>query len=128
MHHAPETIVRHLRKRETQEAVPEKDRNFCREDCHADIDQQHNGCEAGEQSDYQERAANDFASTKIRTRKVAAGAFVRKRRRIITLDLRRKLGEVVNAESLLDSSYLVHHLFKSVLAEELVFFLLEIFA
>src|SRR6266478_563090 len=66
--------------------------------------------------------------TKIRTRKVAAGAFVRKRRRIITLDLRRKLGEVVNAESLLDSGYLVHHLFKSVFAEEFVFFLLEIFA
>ena len=78
MHHAPETIVRHLRKRETQEAVPEKHRNFRREDCHADVDEQHNGCEAGEQSDYQERAASYLASANkrahyVRSRKADFG-------------------------------------------------------
>src|SRR5206468_7925399 len=43
-----------------------------------------------------------------------------------TLNIRRKLGEIVNAEAFLDSGHLIHHLLKSILAEELVFLLLEI--
>ena len=44
------------------------------------------------------------------------------------LNLRRKLGEVVNAQSLFDSCNLIYHFLKSVFAEKFVFFLLEIFA
>jgi len=44
------------------------------------------------------------------------------------LNLRRKLGEIVDAESLLDSGHLIHHLLKSVFTKELVFLLLEILA
>src|SRR5256885_16191646 len=165
MHHAPEAIMRNFLKREAQEAVPEKQRNFRREDCHADVDEQHNGCEAGEQSDYQERAANDFACSNKRAHYVrsrnadfgkAPGAKFRRKKKFLngfgqenaayqnshekgrgrcirmkevshrTLNLRRELGEIVDAESFLDYGHLIRHLFKFVLAEELVFFLFEI--
>jgi hypothetical protein len=61
-HHAPEIIARQLHKRETPEAMAEKDRNFRREDRDTDVDEKDNGCEPGQQSNDQQRAANDFAS------------------------------------------------------------------
>jgi hypothetical protein len=38
--------------------------NFRREDCHADVDKQHNGCQPSEQSDYQQRAADCASANK----------------------------------------------------------------
>ena len=46
----------------------------------------------------------------------------------VRLNLRRELREVVNAELLFDPRDFVDHLFKAIVSEEFVFFLLEIFA
>ena len=45
-----------------------------------------------------------------------------------TSDFRRELRQVVNAELLLDAGDFVHHAFKALFAEKLVFLLLEVFA
>jgi hypothetical protein len=43
-------------------------------------------------------------------------------------ELRRKLAEIVNAQLFFDGRDLINHLFETILADELVLFLLEIFA
>jgi hypothetical protein len=65
------------------------------------------------------KAANDLAD---------AGVPDPRRLRIYFLSLRGELREIVNVEALLDPGHFVHDLFKSVLSEEFVFFLFEIFA
>ena len=45
-----------------------------------------------------------------------------------TSGFRRELRQVVNAELLLDAGDFVHHAFKALFAEKLVFLLLEVFA
>jgi hypothetical protein len=45
-----------------------------------------------------------------------------------TSGLRRELRQIVNAELLLDAGDFIHHAFKALFAEKLVFLLLEVFA
>jgi len=59
--------------------VPEKDGDFGRNDRNADVDEEHNRCEPGQQSDDQQRAAKHFAYTNKRPHNLRRGnAYFRK--------------------------------------------------
>jgi hypothetical protein len=60
--HAQKSAAREFCQRKTPETVAEQYGNLGRNNRHANIDKQQNGCEPREQTDNQERATHDFDS------------------------------------------------------------------
>src|SRR5712664_4189694 len=60
MHHAPKSVTRQVRQRETSEAVPEQNRNFGGNNCDGNIDKQNERGQTRQQTDDNERTAEDF--------------------------------------------------------------------